>query len=123
MYSRPIALRSRILMRVHPGAFIDYWSVIDEHKNRWPTRGFSGFNDCISNNRTPMKPFRIVLLLVLASSSQTSFRAADFKFQDQTLTVPDGFEVERVAGPPNVNRPIVADFDERGRLYVADSSG
>jgi putative membrane-bound dehydrogenase-like protein len=50
-------------------------------------------------------------------------RGADFKFQDQTLTVPDGFEVERVAGPPNVNRPIVADFDERGRLYVADSSG
>jgi putative membrane-bound dehydrogenase-like protein len=42
---------------------------------------------------------------------------------DQTLTVPAGFEVERVAGPPLVNRPIVADFDEEGRLYVADSSG
>jgi hypothetical protein len=39
------------------------------------------------------------------------------------LTVPEGFEVERVAGPPLVNRPIVADFDEEGRLYVADSSG
>ncbi len=39
------------------------------------------------------------------------------------LTVPDGFEVERVAGPPLVERPIVADFDEEGRLYVADSSG
>ena len=40
-----------------------------------------------------------------------------------TLTVPDGFEVERVAGPPLVERPIVADFDEDGRLYVAESSG
>ena len=39
------------------------------------------------------------------------------------LKVPDGFEVERVAGPPLVDRPIVADFDELGRLYVADSSG
>jgi putative membrane-bound dehydrogenase-like protein len=39
------------------------------------------------------------------------------------LTVPAGFEVERVAGPPLVDRPIVADFDEQGRLYVADSSG
>jgi putative membrane-bound dehydrogenase-like protein len=39
------------------------------------------------------------------------------------LTVPEGFEIERVAGPPLVNRPIVADFDEQGRLYVADSSG
>jgi putative membrane-bound dehydrogenase-like protein len=42
---------------------------------------------------------------------------------DQVLTVPEGFEVERVAGPPLVDRPIVADFDEAGRLYVADSSG
>ena len=42
---------------------------------------------------------------------------------DQVLTVPAGFEVERVAGPPLVDRPIVADFDEQGRLYVADSSG
>ena len=39
------------------------------------------------------------------------------------FTVPAGFEVVRVAGPPLVDRPIVADFDERGRLYVADSSG
>ena len=39
------------------------------------------------------------------------------------LKVADGFEVERVAGPPLVDRPIMADFDEQGRLYVADSSG
>ena len=39
------------------------------------------------------------------------------------LTVPPGFEVELVAGPPLVDRPIVADFDDEGRLYVADSSG
>jgi hypothetical protein len=32
------------------------------------------------------------------------------------LTVPAGFSIERVAGPPLVNRPIVADFDELGRL-------
>jgi putative membrane-bound dehydrogenase-like protein len=41
----------------------------------------------------------------------------------QTFTLPPGFEIELVAGPPLVNRPIVADFDEQGRLYVADSSG
>src|SRR3954469_2739321 len=39
------------------------------------------------------------------------------------LSVAEGFSVERVAGPPLVNRPIVADFDDEGRLYVADSSG
>ena len=39
------------------------------------------------------------------------------------VPLPDGFEVERVAGPPLVDRPIEADFDEQGRLYVSDSSG
>jgi putative membrane-bound dehydrogenase-like protein len=37
--------------------------------------------------------------------------------------LPPGFTIERVAGPPLVDRPIVADFDDQGRLYVADSSG
>jgi putative membrane-bound dehydrogenase-like protein len=40
-----------------------------------------------------------------------------------TFTLPPGFEIELVAGPPLVNRPIEADFDEEGRLYVTDSSG
>jgi putative membrane-bound dehydrogenase-like protein len=39
------------------------------------------------------------------------------------FTVPPGFEIALVAGPPLVNRPIEADFDEQGRLYVTDSSG
>jgi putative membrane-bound dehydrogenase-like protein len=39
------------------------------------------------------------------------------------LVVADGFEVELVAGPPLVKHPIAACFDDRGRLYVAESSG
>jgi putative membrane-bound dehydrogenase-like protein len=58
-------------------------------------------------------------LLNLAAAAQ----AASFKFPTQTITVPDGFEVELVAQSPLVDRPIVADFDELGRLYIADSSG
>ena len=49
--------------------------------------------------------------------------SAEFKFPNHTLTVPDGFEVELVAGPPLVDRPVMVDFDEEGRLYVADSAG
>jgi len=37
--------------------------------------------------------------------------------------VPAGLTVDRIAGPPLVHRPITADFDDQGRLYVADSSG
>src|SRR5262245_53022380 len=39
------------------------------------------------------------------------------------LTVPPGFVVERVAGPPLVDWPMMAGFDDRGRLFVCDSSG
>jgi putative membrane-bound dehydrogenase-like protein len=47
----------------------------------------------------------------------------DFVFDDRTFTVPDGFVIERVSDPSLVQRPITCDFDELGRLYVADSSG
>ena len=49
--------------------------------------------------------------------------AAEVTLDGQTFTVPDGMTVERVAGPPLVERPIHADFDEQGRLYVLESSG
>lgn len=49
--------------------------------------------------------------------------AGEFRFGELVLKAPDGFVLARVAGPPLVDRPIVADFDEEGRLYVADSSG
>ncbi len=68
-----------------------------------------------------MKPLGpIALLFVTLAAGAT---AADFKFATQTLRAPEGFTVELVAGPPAVNRPIAIAFDERGRLYAADSSG
>src|SRR4051794_31698829 len=39
------------------------------------------------------------------------------------LKVPPGFVVEVVAVPPLVHYPMMANFDERGRLYLAESSG
>jgi putative membrane-bound dehydrogenase-like protein len=61
-------------------------------------------------------------LAALAFATLTRAPAAA-TVQDLGIAVPPGFTVERVAGPPLVERPIVADFDEQGRLYVADSSG
>ncbi len=40
-----------------------------------------------------------------------------------TFTLPEGFVIEVAAKAPLVDRPITADFDEQGRLYVTDSSG
>lgn len=42
---------------------------------------------------------------------------------DSGIQVPDGFTVEKIAGSPLVERPIMACFDEQGRLYVGDSAG
>jgi hypothetical protein len=39
------------------------------------------------------------------------------------IRVPDGFTIERVAGPPLVGHPMLANFDERGRLFIAESAG
>src|SRR5207245_6307374 len=73
-----------------------------------------------------------VLLLALGALTQPRSPAADpaakpntttVTLNGHTFTVPAGFTVELVAGPPLVNRPITADFDEQGRLYVSDSSG
>jgi hypothetical protein len=49
--------------------------------------------------------------------------AGEQQLNGHQFTLPDGFEIELVATSPLVDRPITADFDEQGRLYVADSSG
>src|SRR5262245_15397019 len=46
-----------------------------------------------------------------------------FELNGHTFTLPVGFTIELAAGPPQVDRPITASFDELGRLYVSDSSG
>lgn len=62
-----------------------------------------------------------VAAFILLSAAFTS--ASEIPLNGHQFTLPDGFEIELAAGPPLVNRPITADFDERGFLYVADSSG
>ncbi|HUG94284.1 MAG TPA: PVC-type heme-binding CxxCH protein [Planctomycetaceae bacterium] len=62
-------------------------------------------------------------LLVASGAFSTPAFAAETRLNGHTFTLPDGFEIELIAGPPLVDRPITADFDDEGRLYVADSSG
>jgi len=59
----------------------------------------------------------------IALGDDTPAKTIQVKLNGHTFTLPAGFDIELVAGPPLVNRPITADFDEQGRLYVSDSSG
>ncbi|MGH9847730.1 MAG: PVC-type heme-binding CxxCH protein, partial [Blastocatellia bacterium] len=40
-----------------------------------------------------------------------------------SICVPEGFTIERVAAPDKVRYPMMATLDDRGRLFVAESSG
>ena len=60
---------------------------------------------------------------VALSDERPTVATHEVRLNGHVFTLPVGFEIEQVAGSPLVNRPIVASFDEEGRLYVADSSG
>src|SRR2546421_10163151 len=74
-----------------------------------------------------MKRLAFVLLLAAAcgyaADPAPKAKGNTVELNGHTFTLPDGFTIELAAGPPLVLRPITADFDERGRLYVSDSSG
>jgi putative membrane-bound dehydrogenase-like protein len=76
----------------------------------------------------------IILVAILFLGTASPSRAPDagtgkdsktheVRLNGHVFTLPVGFEIELAAGPPLVDRPITADFDEQGRLYVSDSSG
>ncbi|WP_158633397.1 PVC-type heme-binding CxxCH protein [Tautonia sociabilis] len=72
-----------------------------------------------------MRAFATTIPALLSLLLPTTATTADqiVALGDHTFSLPDGFSVEVAAGPPLVERPITAAFDERGRLYVAESSG
>jgi len=68
--------------------------------------------------------FRVALVLLLGVASYAP--GADthqVKLNGHTFTLPNDFTIELAAGADMAPRPIVAAFDEKGRLYVCDSSG
>jgi putative heme-binding domain-containing protein len=73
--------------------------------------------------RTP-RPLTVVALWLCSTViiSPTT-PAAEVAVRNYKFRVPDGFTVELVAAGPLVKYPICGDFDERGRLYVCESSG
>jgi putative membrane-bound dehydrogenase-like protein len=72
-----------------------------------------------------LAPWLILVAAVALSADphEAGDARVEVSLNGHNFTLPAGFEIELVAGPPLVDRPITADFDEQGRLYVAESSG
>lgn len=66
---------------------------------------------------------RLGSLIVLFTLTANFACAEQFSLNGHKFTLPEGFTIEQVAGPPLIDRPISGDFDELGRFYVSDSSG
>jgi putative membrane-bound dehydrogenase-like protein len=75
-----------------------------------------------------MKRSALVSLLAVSLLAIPAFESATPQNPAPTdlaarLKVPPGFIVELVAAPPLVQHPMMANFDDRGRLFIAESSG
>ncbi|MDP6557513.1 MAG: HEAT repeat domain-containing protein, partial [Pirellulaceae bacterium] len=64
-----------------------------------------------------------VLILVVFCVHLNADGAETVSLAPHTFTIPEGYELKRVAALPLVQRPIHMCFDDQGVLYVTDSSG
>lgn len=62
----------------------------------------------------------VLIFLLLCSTRCIAASPAEVL---RTMHVPEGFTIEVAAEPPIVRHPMWACFDERGRLFVAESGG
>jgi putative membrane-bound dehydrogenase-like protein len=65
----------------------------------------------------------IVAIACIPADTPSNAKTHQVELNGHVFTLPSDFDIELIAGPPLIDRPISADFDEEGRLYVADSSG
>ena len=62
-------------------------------------------------------------LIFVMSSGKLLFAADQSDFAPAEIQVPQDFVVELAAAPPLVKHPMMAAFDDRGRLFIAESAG
>lgn len=72
--------------------------------------------------RTETSVCRVSVFAYLLGMALIAVAAAEDRTGLDAIMVPEGFTVELAAGPPLVERPMLVSFDDRGRMYVCDSS-
>ena len=74
-------------------------------------------------NRVGAAIFSSLSFVILALSFSAALVAADDEYRPPEINLPEGFTAELVAAPPLVAHPLMANFDERGRLFIAEIAG
>src|SRR5687768_13231625 len=67
--------------------------------------------------------FGVLIPAAVATHAADKPAKTGFNFTPPPIEVPAGFTVELAAGPPLVKYPMMAAFDDRGRLFIAESDG
>ena len=68
-------------------------------------------------------PWRLACLLALGLTVRSGAAPSTVTVDGRAFQVEEGFTLEKAAGSDLAPRPVSASFDDRGRLYVTDSSG
>ena len=64
-----------------------------------------------------------ILVLLVAFSIASTARGETNGFTPPPIEIPEGYTLEIAAAPPLVKYPMLACFDDRGRLFIAESDG
>lgn len=72
---------------------------------------------------TTIPPCLILSLVLSLVSCGAAELNQSIPLNGQNFTIPVGYSLELIAGPPLIDRPVSADFDHQGNLYVTESSG
>ena len=66
---------------------------------------------------------RLLRLVPICLLTNALFAQETTSLNGHNFTLAQGLSIQLIASAPLVDRPVSADFDPRGRLYVTDSSG
>src|SRR5437764_4407643 len=84
--------------------------------------GFPSHRTRFMNLRTILPTIVLFAMLLLApSDSPAQEKPVPPKDAPAKMTLPEGFKATLFAGEPDVVQPIAFAFDDRGRLWVAES--
>jgi putative membrane-bound dehydrogenase-like protein len=75
------------------------------------------------NSLRRFRAFAPLAFFAFAFTALAKDGAKHFDYTAPPIQLPDGYTAEVAAAPPLVQHPIMATVDDRGRLFVGDSSG